>query len=142
MGAGTMSMESMQAMMTTMMPAPGDVVSTKAVESADRKMMHDMALPYTGNADVDFRTTMITHHQGAIDMTKVALALTNDETTKTLAAEIITDQEREISQKREWLSKNAPKAASLCGRTVASRCVIPGAALPLGIRPLLTTVRG
>ncbi len=85
---------------------------------------------------------MITHQQGAIDMTKVALALANDETTTTLAAEIIKDQEREISQRRDWLSRNAPKEVSRCGRTVASRCVIPGAARPLGVRPRLTTVRG
>lgn len=109
MGMGTMSMESMQAMMKTMMPAPGDAASTKDLKSADMKMMHDMAVPYTGNADIDFRTKMIPHHQGAIDMAKVALAHAKDETTKTLAAQIIKDQEREIAEMREWLSKNAPK---------------------------------
>ncbi|MDP3409847.1 MAG: DUF305 domain-containing protein [Bosea sp. (in: a-proteobacteria)] len=108
-GAGTMSMESMQAMMKTMMPAPGDAASTKDFKSADMTMMHDMAVPYTGNADIDFRTKMIPHHQGAIDMAKVALAHAKDETTKTLAAQIIKDQEREIAEMREWLRKNAPK---------------------------------
>jgi uncharacterized protein (DUF305 family) len=108
-GAGDMSMASMQAMMKTMMPAPGDAASTKDLKSADMKMMHDMAVPYTGNADIDFRTKMIPHHQGAIDMAKVALAHAKDETTKTLAAQIIKDQEREIAEMREWLSKNAPK---------------------------------
>jgi uncharacterized protein (DUF305 family) len=72
-------------------------------------MMHDMAVPYTGNADVDFRAKMIPHHQGAIDMAKVALAHAKDETTKALAAQIIKDQEREIAEMREWLSKNPPK---------------------------------
>lgn len=109
MGMGMMSMDSMQAMMKTMMPATGDAASTKDFKSADMKMMHDMAVPYTGNADVDFRTKMIPHHQGAIDMAKVALAHAKDETTKTLAAQIIKDQEREIAEMREWLSKNAPK---------------------------------
>ncbi len=109
MGMGMMSMDSMQAMMKTMMPAPDDAASTKDFKSADMKMMHDMAVPYTGNADVDFRTKMIPHHQGAIDMAKVALAHAKDETTKTLAAQIIKDQEREIAEMREWLSKNAPK---------------------------------
>lgn len=108
-GAGTMSMESMQAMMKTMMPAPGDAASTKDFKSADMTMMHDMAVPYTGNADIDFRTKMIPHHQGAIDMAKVALAHAKDETTKTLATQIIKDQEREIAEMREWLRKNAPK---------------------------------
>lgn len=108
-GMGTMSMESMQAMMKTMMPAAGDAASTKDFKSADMKMMHDMAVPYTGNADIDFRTKMIPHHQGAIDMAKVALAHAKDETTKTLAAQIIKDQEREIGEMREWLRKNASK---------------------------------
>lgn len=108
-GAGAMTTESMQGMLNTMMPAPGDAASTKDFKSADMKMMHDMVVPYTGNPDVDFRTKMIPHHQGAIDMAKVALAHAKDETTKTLAAQIIKDQEREIAEMREWLSKNAPK---------------------------------
>ena len=109
MGMGMMNMESMQSMMQTMMPAAGDAASTKDFKAADLKMMHAMAVPYTGNADVDFRTKMIPHHQGAIDMAKVALAHAKDETTKTLAAQIIKDQEREIAEMREWLGKNAPK---------------------------------
>lgn len=109
MGMGMMDMESMQTMMKTMMPAPGDAASTKDFKSADMKMMHDMAVPYTGNADIDFRAKMIPHHQGAIDMAKVALIHAKDETTKALAAQIIKDQEREIAEMREWLAKNAPK---------------------------------
>lgn len=109
MGMGMMNMDSMQTMMKTMMPSPSDAASTKDFKNADMKMMHDMAVPYTGNADVDFRTKMIPHHQGAIDMAKVALAHAKDETTKALAAQIIKDQEREIAEMREWLSKNAPK---------------------------------
>lgn len=109
MGMGTMSMESMQAMMKTMMPAPGDAASTKDFKSADMKMMHDMAVPYTGNPDIDFRTKMIPHHQGAIDMAKVALAHAKDETTKALATQIIKDQEREIAEMRDWLSKHGQK---------------------------------
>jgi len=109
MGMGMMDMESMQTMMKTMMPSSGDAASTKDFKSADMKMMHGMAVPYTGNADVDFRAKMIPHHQGAIDMAKVALAHAKDETTKVLAAQIIKDQEREIAEMREWLSKNAPK---------------------------------
>lgn len=108
-GMGMMNMDSMPAMMKTMMPSPSDAASTKDFKSADMKMMHDMAVPYTGNPDVDFRAKMIPHHQGAIDMAKVALAHAKDETTKALAAQIIKDQEREIAEMREWLSKNPPK---------------------------------
>lgn len=106
---GKMDMDSMQAMMKTMMPAAGDAASTKDFKAADMKMMHDIAVPYTGNPDVDFRTKMIPHHQGAIDMAKVALVHAKDEKTKAMAAQIIKDQENEIAEMREWLSKNAPK---------------------------------
>jgi hypothetical protein len=109
MGMGMMDMESMRTMMKTMMPAPGDAAATKDFKSADMKMMHAMAVPYTGDADIDFRAKMNPHHQGAIDMARVALAHAKDETTKALAAQIIKDQEREIAEMREWLSKNAPK---------------------------------
>ncbi len=42
-------------------------------------------------------------------MTKVVLAHANDETSETLAAEIIKDHEREITQMRHWPSKDVPK---------------------------------
>ncbi|WP_376986128.1 DUF305 domain-containing protein [Bosea sp. R86505] len=51
----------------------------------------------------------VPHHQGAVDMTKVVLAHANDETSETLAAEIIKDHEREITQMRHWPSKDVPK---------------------------------
>ena len=108
-GMGSMDMDSMQSMMKVIMPSEGDAASTKDFKAADMKMMRDMAVPYTGNPDVDFRTKMIPHHQGAIDMAKVALAHAKDETTKTMAAQIIKDQEREIAEMRDWLAKNTPK---------------------------------
>jgi hypothetical protein len=37
--------------------------------------MRDMDISFTGNPDVDFRRQMIPHHQGAIDMARVALRL-------------------------------------------------------------------
>src|SRR4051794_35805865 len=42
-------------------------------QAAHHKMMRDMTVPYTGDPDVDFRVQMIPHHQGAIDMARIAL---------------------------------------------------------------------
>ena len=97
----------MQKMIADMMPAPSDPASTKAFKQADMAMMHDMHVAYTGDPDVDFRTHMIPHHQGAIDMAKVALKHAKDPKTKAMAQKIIDDQEKEIAEMQAWLKKNS-----------------------------------
>lgn len=82
-------------------------VSTKAYEAAMSTMMKDMAVPYTGNADVDFMKSMIPHHQGAIDMAKVALQFGKDPEVLKLARDVVTAQEAEIAFMKDWLAKNA-----------------------------------
>ena len=59
--------------------------------AANTRMHADMAVDYTGDADVDFMRGMIPHHQGAIDMAKVVLQHGKDEQTKKLAADIIRE---------------------------------------------------
>ena len=107
-GHGNMPMDAaaMQKMMQDSMPKPNDPASTKEFKEADLAMMKNMHAPYTGNADVDFRTHMIPHHQGAIDMAKVALKHAKDAETKKLAETIIKDQEREIAEMQAWLKKH------------------------------------
>ncbi|ACL60456.1 CopM family metallochaperone [Methylobacterium nodulans] len=94
-----------QAMMADMMPAPGDAPSTRAFKETHMSMMHAMQLGYTGDPDIDFRTHMIPHHQGAIDMAKVALTHAKDPQTKAMAQKIIDDQEKEIADMRAWLKQ-------------------------------------
>ena len=103
---GMMKMEDMQGMMQMMMPADGDSEATRAYKQADMDMMHGMAVAYTGNPDVDFRLKMIPHHQGAIDMAKVALQYATDPSTKAMAEAIIAAQEKEIAEMQAWLEKN------------------------------------
>ncbi len=105
-GHGMMDMEAMQGMMMDMMPKDGDAESTKAFKQADMKMMKDMAVPYTGDTDIDFRTKMIPHHQGAIEMAKVALQYAKDPATKAMAEAIIAAQEKEIAEMQAWLAAN------------------------------------
>jgi uncharacterized protein (DUF305 family) len=100
-----MSMDEMRTMMDSMMPVAGDSESTGAFKQADMDMMKGMAVDYTGDADVDFRLKMIPHHQGAIDMAKVALEYAEDPDTKALAEAIIAAQEREIAEMQGWLDK-------------------------------------
>jgi len=96
----------MQTMMQSMMPAANDPASTKEFKAADMQMMHSMNVPYTGDPDVDFRVKMIPHHQGAIDMARVALKHAKDSETKRMAQKIIDDQEKEIAEMQDWLKKN------------------------------------
>ena len=73
-----------------------------------KKMDHDMkAAPMNGNADHDFVTMMIPHHQGAIDMAKGELKYGKDTAMRRLAEEIITDQKSEIDLMSLWLKKHA-----------------------------------
>jgi uncharacterized protein (DUF305 family) len=106
MPMGNMDPAAMQKMMQDMMPSPNDPASIKDFKAADMKMMHDMHVPYTGNPDVDFRTHMIPHHQGAVEMAKVALKHAKDPETKRMAQKIIDDQEKEIAEMQDWLKKN------------------------------------
>ncbi len=96
----------MMSMMAEMQPKPTDTASTKDYKEAHRKMMKDMHKPFTGNADVDFRVHMIPHHQGAVDMARIALKHAMDAETKTMAEAVIKEQEREIAEMQAWLKKN------------------------------------
>ena len=102
---GQMDPAAMQKMIQDMMPAASDPASTTEFKEAHMAMMKNMHQPFTGNPDIDFRVDMIPHHQGAIDMAKVALKHAKDDDTKKMAQKIIDDQEKEIAEMREWLKK-------------------------------------
>jgi uncharacterized protein (DUF305 family) len=90
--------------MKMMAPDPSDSASTKNYKAGMMKMMQAMSMTkFTGDADVDFMSQMRVHHQGAIEMAKVALADGKDPEVKKLAQEIVAAQEKEIGTIDAWL---------------------------------------
>ncbi|MFK5600632.1 DUF305 domain-containing protein [Methylobacterium sp. HMF5984] len=94
-----------------------DAPATREFRASHEQMMKNMAVPYTGDPDVDFRLQMIPHHQGAIDMAKAAMRRAKNPWSRQLAESIIVEQQREIVQMRGWLESHGVKAASSGGAT-------------------------
>ena len=83
--------------------------STQAFQAGSEKMMKDMSSPYTGDADKDFVSHMIGHHQGAVSMAEVQLQYGKDPALKKLARDIIKAQKQEIAFMKKWQAKNGVK---------------------------------
>jgi uncharacterized protein (DUF305 family) len=86
--------------------------AARAFAEANAKMHRDMAIPFSGNADVDFARGMIPHHQGAIDMAEIALRYGKDAEVKKLSTAVIAAQRKEIAQMQDWLIRNGSQPPS------------------------------
>ena len=77
--------------------AEGDAFARGLAAGMDRMHRDMMAPSPTGNADVDFLATMIPHHEGAVEMARLALIHGCDPLVRQLAEEIIAGQQVEIA---------------------------------------------
>lgn len=91
------------------MPAPSQDGggSSEGLTAANDKMMKDMDVKLTGNADRDFVAMMMPHHQGAVDMAEVELKYGRDPQLKKLARDIVAAQRKEIAFMKKWQVSHA-----------------------------------
>lgn len=64
------------------------------------------AAPMNGQAEHDFVTMMMPHHQGAVDMAKAVLLYSQDPEIRNLALGIIAEQQNEIRVMQAWLQRH------------------------------------
>jgi uncharacterized protein (DUF305 family) len=73
----------------------------REMDAGMAKMHEEMHESYTGDPDVDFLALMIAHHDGAVEMARVALLHGRDPLTRRIAEEIIASQAAEgVSMRR------------------------------------------
>jgi uncharacterized protein (DUF305 family) len=76
-----------------------------AMHAGMERMMRDMhAGAGSGNPDIDFLAMMIPHHEGAVEMARLALVHGRDPATRRLAEDIIASQTVEIAGMRQRLA--------------------------------------
>lgn len=86
-------------------PAGDQSVPSLALHAVNEKMHREMAITFTGDADVDFARAMIAHHRGAVDMARIVLAFGTDERIRDLANAVVEAQEDEIRMMEAWLAE-------------------------------------
>jgi uncharacterized protein (DUF305 family) len=76
--------------------------TASASEMTMSEMSDDLADKTGDDFDAAFITAMIEHHEGAIDMAKLAATRAQHDEIKQLSQDIITAQEGEIAEMKKW----------------------------------------
>lgn len=87
--------------------APGQAALIDTMEPMHTGMMRGLA---ASDFDAAFLCSMIPHHQGAVNMARVAAQYGKDPFVTMLAHQIIAEQEREIGEMSRWLTRRESAA--------------------------------
>jgi uncharacterized protein (DUF305 family) len=80
--------------------------ANKEYMQAMEKMNKDMMAATDPDPAKSFAKKMIAHHQGSIDMSQIVLKNTKDEKIVQMAKKMISEQEKDIKELKEWLAKH------------------------------------
>ena len=84
--------------------------STQEFKALMQKSETEMAaVPFTGDADVDFMRHMRQHHKGGVEMADVQLKYGKDPKARSMAEKIKQAQQREIAEIDKWLQEHSHK---------------------------------
>lgn len=91
------------AVSATVMNTEDESVSNSSMSSMSMDDMTNYLKDKTGDEfDKSFISGMIAHHEGAVEMAKLADKNAKHEKIKTLSKNIIAAQEKEISEMKQW----------------------------------------
>lgn len=76
--------------------------SASGADMTTSQMMSELQDKSGDDFDATFIASMVEHHQGAIDMAELAESRAKHDEVKQLSQDIISAQEREMAQMRQW----------------------------------------
>jgi uncharacterized protein (DUF305 family) len=89
--------------------AAATLTEAQAAFKAANDRMHAGMADIPADSDVAFMQGMLAHHQGAVEMSEVALKYAKDEQARDLATRVIAAQKAEIAEMQAWLKEREAK---------------------------------
>jgi uncharacterized protein (DUF305 family) len=90
----------------SMAQSASETPANKEYMASMDKMHKNMMEATDSDPTKSFAKKMIVHHEGAIDMSQIVLKHTKDEEIRKMASKMISEQEKEVKDLKEWLAKH------------------------------------